>query len=91
MKQFVHNARRDGMAVDAVGCLEMLIVVHGFNPTAESTSMISTNCTQVTLYGDIYLDHHWLRLLVWRHKTITWTNVYFSLVKFCGIHLRAIS
>ena len=27
----------------------------------------------------------------WQHLPITWTNVDFSLVRFCGIHLRAIS
>ena len=27
----------------------------------------------------------------WWHKTMTWTNVIFSLIKFCGIHMRALS
>ena len=33
---------------------------------------------------------HWLRwwLVAWRQQTITWTNVDFSLVRFCGISLR---
>ena len=39
-------------------------------------------------YGDIDLGQHWLR---WRHQSVTWTNDDFSLVRFCGIHLRVIS
>ena len=39
--------------------------------------------------GDINLGQ---RLFVaWWHQAITWTNVNFSFVRFCGIHLRAIS
>ena len=36
---------------------------------------------------------HWLRLWLsaWRHKTITWTNVDLSSVRFSGIHLRVVS
>ena len=50
-----------------------------------------THCGLVTPYGDIDLGQHWVRqwLVFWRHQAITWTNVYFSLVKFCSIHLRA--
>ena len=42
---------------------------------------------------DIDPGQYWLRwwLDAWRHQAITWTNVDFSLVRFCGIHLRAIS
>ena len=37
-------------------------------------------------YGDIYLGRHWFRqwLAAWGQQTITWTNVDFSLVRFCG-------
>ena len=31
------------------------------------------------------------QLFVWWHQAITWTNVHFSSVRFCGIHLGAIS
>ena len=30
-------------------------------------------------------------VVVWWHQAITWTNVDFSLVRFCGIYLKAIS
>ena len=30
-------------------------------------------------------------VVAWWHQTITWTNIDFSSVKFCGIHLRLIS
>ena len=44
-------------------------------------------------YGNIELGHHWLGicLVAWRHQAITWTNVDFSLVTFCEIHLTTIS
>ena len=39
-----------------------------------------TECSLVTLYGNIDLGRHWLRklLVAWRHKAVTWTNVDFS-------------
>ena len=45
------------------------------------------------LYCDIDLGQHRLSywLVAWQHQAITWTNIDLSLVKFCGIHLRAIS
>ena len=50
-----------------------------------------THCGLVMLYGD--LDQYWLRwwLDAWWHQAITWTNADFSSVRFCDIHLRAIS
>ena len=44
-------------------------------------------------YGDIDLDQHWLRywLVAWRHQAIILTNIDLSSVRFCDIHLRAIS
>ena len=52
-----------------------------------------THCGLVTPYDDINLGQHWLRqwLVARRHQAITRTNVDLSLVRFCGIHLRAIS
>ena len=41
-------------------------------------------------YGHIYLCQYWLSF-VWRHQSITWTNIDLSAVRFWGIHLRAIS
>ena len=43
-------------------------------------------------YGDIDLGQHWLRLwlVAWRQQAITWANVDFSSVKFCGMHMKAI-
>ena len=32
-----------------------------------------------------------LWLVAWSHQALTWTNVQISLVRFCGIHPRAIS
>ena len=44
-------------------------------------------------YDDIYLSQHGLRLglVAWQHHAITWTYVDLSLMRFSGIHLRAIS
>ena len=44
-------------------------------------------------YDDIYLSQHGLRLglVAWQHHANTWTNVDLSLMRFSGIHLRAIS
>ena len=44
-------------------------------------------------YGNIDLNQHWLRkwFVVWRHLSITWTKVDYSMVRYCGIHLRAFS
>ena len=44
-------------------------------------------------YGDIDLDQHWLRLWLdaWWHRAITWSNVNFFLLSFCGNHMSAIS
>ena len=41
----------------------------------------------------IDLGQHWLRwwLVAWHLQAITWTDVDFSLVRFCGIYLRTIS
>ena len=46
-------------------------------------SLNLTHCGLVTPYGDIDTGQHWFRqwLLVWRHQTITWTNVDLSSVK----------
>ena len=43
--------------------------------------------------GDIDMGQHWFRwwLGAIRHQAITWTNVDFPLVRFHGIHLRALS
>ena len=35
--------------------------------------------------------HIGLGIILLKQQTITWTNVDFSLVRFCGIHLRTIS
>ena len=50
-----------------------------------------THCGLVTPYDDIQLGQHIWRFEAWRHQPITWTNVDFSLVRCCGIHLRVIS
>ena len=39
-------------------------------------------------YGSIFAQ---VMVATWRHQAITWTNVEFLLVRYCGIHLRAIS
>ena len=54
---------------------------------------ILTHCSLVMPHRNINLVQHWLGqwLVTWCHQAITWTNVEFSLVKFCGIHLRTIS
>ena len=46
----------------------------------------------MTPYGDMDLVQHELRwwLVAWRHQAITRTNFGFSLMRLCGIHLRAI-
>ena len=51
-----------------------------------------TLCGLVTPYRDRDLGQHWLRqwLVTWRHQAIIWTNVHFSLVRFCVTDLRAI-
>ena len=51
-----------------------------------------THCGLVMPYGGIDWGQHWLRwwLVAWRHQAITWTNVGDSLMRCCGIHLRAI-
>ena len=43
--------------------------------------------------SDRDLGQHWLRywLAAWWHQAITWINVDFSLVRFCGIHMNAIT
>ena len=48
---------------------------------------------KITVYGDIDLGQHRLRLwlVAWRHQAITWTNVDLSSVRSSGIHLRTIS
>ena len=46
------------------------------------------------VYVDIDLGHqHWFRqwLVAWEQQAITWTDVDFSKVRCCDIHLRAIS
>ena len=52
-----------------------------------------THCGLVTSYDDIELGQHRIRkwFVTWWHQAITWTNVYFSSVRFCGSHPRAIS
>ena len=47
----------------------------------------------MTPYGDRKLGQHWPRywLVAWRHQAITWTNVDFSSIKSCGVHVRTIS
>ena len=47
----------------------------------------------MTPYGNIDLNEHWLKywLVAWWHQDITWINIDFSLLGFCGIHMRAIS
>ena len=47
----------------------------------------------VTSYGIGDLGQHWFRqwLVAWRHQAITWTNVDFSSVRSCGIHLMKLS
>ena len=47
-----------------------------------------THCGQVTSYDDKNLGQFWLRC---RHQAITWTNIKFSLVRFCGTRVRTIS
>ena len=43
--------------------------------------------------GDMGLGQHWFRLwlVAWWQQAIIWTNVWFSLLPICGIHLGAIS
>ena len=47
----------------------------------------------VMLYGNVHLSQHWLRW--WldgrRHQANNWRNVDFSLMRFWGIHLAAVS
>ena len=51
-----------------------------------------THCGLVRPQGDRYLGQHWLRWwLVSSLPSHYWTNVGFSLLRFCGIHLRVIS
>ena len=52
-----------------------------------------THWSLVMPYGDTELGRHWFRwwLGAWWHQAITWTNIDFSLVRLCGIHLKAIS
>ena len=52
-----------------------------------------THCDLETQYGDTDLDRHGLRwwLAAWQHQAITRTNVQLLWVRFCGIHLKAIS
>ena len=47
----------------------------------------------VTPYTDTDLAQYWHGkwLVAWLHRAITWTNVDFSLVMPCDIHLTAIS
>ena len=55
--------------------------------------LILTHWGQGTPSGDIDLDQHWLRywfVARW-HQAITWSNVDLFLMRFHGIHLRAIS
>ena len=44
-------------------------------------------------YNNIDLGQHWLRwwLVAWRQQAITWTNADLSSIRFCCIHLTAIS
>ena len=51
------------------------------------------HCGLVMPYGDTEMGQHWLRLwlIAWQHLGITWTNADFSLARFYGIQLRAIS
>ena len=46
----------------------------------------------LTPHDNTDLAWYWLRLwlVAWHHQAITWTNVAFSLIRFCGIHLREI-
>ena len=54
--------------------------------------MDNAGSIMVTPYGNIDLGQHWFRkwLVAWRHQAITWTNVEFSSVSFCGIHLQTV-
>ena len=64
------------------------------NVTQPSTHcLVFTHCGLVNPCGDTDLSLHRLRwwLVAWRYQAFTWTNVYFSSVKFCGINLKAIS
>ena len=60
---------------------------------AECLFYSQTYCGLVDPYGNMDLGQHWFRwwLVAWRHQAIIWTNVHFSLVRFCGILLRTIS
>ena len=42
--------------------------------------------------GNTDLGQYWPMqwLVAWQHQVITWTNADFSLVRICGIHMRAI-
>ena len=70
---------------------QIVVISWGIHITKRERSL--THCGLATPYGDIDLGHHWPRqwLVAWRHQAITWTNVDLSLVKSCGIHLRAVS
>ena len=52
-----------------------------------------TQCNLVTPYRDRDLGQLWLWkwFVTWRHLAISWTNVGYSSIRFCDIHLRAIS
>ena len=54
---------------------------------------ILTHCDLVTPYGGRDPGQHWFRqwLGAWRHQDITWTNIDLSSLRFCDVHLRAIS
>ena len=47
-----------------------------------------TQINTLTPCGDIDLGQHWF--VAWQHQAITWTDVDFSSMEFCGIHLTTI-
>ena len=57
------------------------------------SSISLTFCSLVTPFGNLDLGQHWLRwwLVVWRYQDITRTIVDFSMLRFGGIHLKAVS
>ena len=52
--------------------------------------VVLSHCGLVILYGDTDLDQQWLRwwFVTSLHQNITRTNVDFTLMRFCGIHLK---
>ena len=77
-------------AYSCVHLKKKVSIVSGFQAIRQ---IYSTHCGLVTPYVNIDLGQHWLKqwLGAWWHQAMTWNNVDFSLLRFSGIHQRAIS